>query len=264
VKIVVAIKQVPDTETKVAVGPGGKSIDESNVNLVVNPYDEFALEEALRIKEAKGAGDVIVVTVGPEKAAQALRTCLAVGADRGVHVKDPAAAGADGTDSLGVAKILAAVVKEIGPDLVLTGKYAVGSDNQLAGGMLAELLGWPHVSVVTKLTMGDGKCTAEREIEGALEIVESALPCVITAQKGLNEPRYASLKGIMAAKKKPIEEKTLAALGLSAEAIKARVAWETLSLPPAKQAGRIIKAEEDPAAAVKELVRLLHDEAKVI
>lgn len=260
-KIAVAIKQVPDTETKIAVAPGGKSIDESNVNMVVNPYDEYALEEALRIKEAKGAGEVIVVIVGPEKAGQALRTCLAVGADRAVHVKDPAA---EGTDALGVAKILAAVMKEIAPDLVLTGKYAVGSDNQLAGGMLAELLGWPHVSVVTKLEIGDGKCTAEREIEGALEIFESALPCVITAQKGLNEPRYASLKGIMAAKKKPIEEKTLAALGLGAEAVKARVAWESLALPPAKTAGRIIKAEEDPAGAVKELVRLLHEEAKII
>jgi electron transfer flavoprotein beta subunit len=261
VKIAVAVKQVPDTETKVAIGPDGRSVDETNVNLVVNPYDEFALEEALRIKEARGGGEVVVLTVGPEKAAQALRTCLAVGADRGVHVKDPAAAGAD---ALGIARILAAAVREIGPDLVLAGKYAVGTDHQLVGPMLAEMLGWPHVSVVTKLTIGEGKATAEREIEGAVEVVETALPCVVTAQKGLNEPRYASLKGIMAAKRKPVEEKTLAALGLDPASVAPRVRWEKLELPPRKSAGKVLKGEEDPAGAARELIRLLHEEAKVI
>jgi electron transfer flavoprotein beta subunit len=261
VKIAVLIKQVPDTEAKIVIAPEGRSIDEANVNLVVNPYDEFALEEALRIKEAKGAGEVVAVAVGPEKASQALRTALAVGADRAVHVKDAAAVN---TDALGVATILAAVVKEIGPDLVLTGKYAVGSDNQLVGPMLAELMGLPHVAVVTKLTVGDGKITAEREIEGAVEVFEAPLPCLVTAQKGLNEPRYASLKGIMAAKKKPIEEKTLAALGISEAALAPRVVWEKLDLPPKKTAGKVLKGEEDPAGAVRELVRLLHEEAKVI
>jgi len=261
VKIAVTIKQVPDTETKIIIAPDGRSIDESNVTLVVNPYDEYALEEALKIKEAKGGGEVVAVTVGPEKSAQALRTCLAVGADRAVHVKDPAA---DAADALGLAKILAAVMKEIGPDLILTGKYAVGSDNQLVSVMLAEMLGIPHVGIVTKLEIGDSSLTAEREIEGAVEVVSSSLPCVVTAQKGLNEPRYASLKGIMAAKKKPIEEKSLAALGLDAAKVAPRVAWQKLELPPKKGAGKILKAEENPAAAAGELVRLLHEEAKVI
>jgi len=261
VRIAVAIKQVPDSEAKIVIAPDGRSVEESNLTFVVNPYDEFALEEALRIKEAKGAGEVVVVTVGPDRASQALRTCLALGADRAVHVKDPAA---DSADALGLAKILAALMKEIGPDLILTGKFAIGTDNQLVGGMLAELLGWPHVGVATKLVLGEGKATAEREIEGALEVVETSLPCVITAQKGLNEPRYANLKGIMAAKKKPLLEKSLASLGLSPDEIRARVVWEKLDSPPRKSAGKILKAEEDPAAAARELVRLLHEEAKVI
>jgi len=261
VRIAVAIKQVPDSEAKIVIAPDGRSVEESDLTFVVNPYDEFALEEALRIKEAKGAGEVVAVTVGPDRASQALRTCLALGADRAVHVKDPAA---DSADALGLAKILAAVMKEIGPDLILTGKFAIGTDNQLVGGMLAELLGWPHVGVVTKLVLGEGKATAEREIEGALEVVETSLPCVITAQKGLNEPRYASLKGIMAAKKKPLLEKSLASLGLSPDVVRARVVWEKLDFPPRKSAGKILKAEEDPAAAARELVRLLHEEAKVI
>jgi len=261
VKIAVAIKQVPDTETKVVIAQDGRSIDESNVTLVVNPYDEFALEEALRIKEAGGSGDVVVVTVGPEKAGQALRTCLAAGADRAVHVKDAAA---DGADSLALSKILAAVMKEIGPDLVLLGKYAIGADNQLVGPMLAELMGLPHVGVVTKLQISGSSLIAEREIEGALEVLSSSIPCVITAQKGLNEPRYASLKGIMAAKRKPIEERTVASLGLDAAALAPRLVWEKLELPPRKAGGKILRGEDDPAAAARELVRLLHEEAKVI
>jgi electron transfer flavoprotein beta subunit len=261
VKIAVPIKQVPDTETKVVIGSDGRSVDDSNATLVVNPYDEYAVEEALRIKEAKGSGEVVVLTVGPDKATQALRTCLAMGADRAVHVKEPSSGE---LDSLALARILAAAIKEIGPDLVLTGKYAVDTDNQAIGVMLAGCLGMPHVSVVTKLEVGEGTIKAEREIEGAIEVVESTLPCVVTAQKGLNEPRYASLKGIMAAKRKPIDEKTAESLGLDAASLKPRVRWEKLELPPAKAAGKIIKADEDPAGAARELVRLLHEEAKVI
>jgi electron transfer flavoprotein beta subunit len=261
VKIAVPVKQVPDTEAKVAVASDGKSLEDSNITLVVNPYDEYALEEALRIKEARGSGEVIVITVGSEKASQALRSCLAMGADRGIHVK---AAAADSMDALGLAKTLAAVLKEVSPDLILTGKYAVGTDHQAVGVMLAEVLGLPHVSVVTKLTLGEGTLTAERQIEGALEIHEASLPCVVTAQKGLNEPRYASLKGIMAAKKKPIDEKTLDSLGLASDAVKPRVTWEKLELPRPKSAGKVINADEDPEAAARELVRLLHEEAKII
>jgi len=261
VKIAVPIKQVPDTEAKVSVAADGRSIDDSNVTLVVNPYDEYALEEGLRIKEARGSGEVIVVTVGPDKASQALRTCLAMGADRGIHVKEPSA---ESMDPVVIAKALAAALREVEPDLILTGKYAVGTDNQAVGVMLAELLGLPHVAVVTRLELHEGTLTAERQIEGAVEIQEASLPCVVTAHKGLNEPRYASLKGIMAAKRKPIEEKTFDALGLDAEAVKPRVTWERIELPPPKPPGKVISADEDPEAASRELVRLLHEEAKVI
>jgi len=262
VKIVVAVKQVPDTETKVTIRPDGRSVDESSITWIVNPYDEFAVEEALKIKEARGEGEVVVVTVGPARAATALRTCLAMGADRGVHLSDPAF---ENSDSLGLATILAAAIKPIGADLVFAGQYAVGTDNRQVGVMLAELLEMPHVSVVTKLELTAGGLSAHREIEGGHEIVESPLPCVITAQKGLNEPRYASLKGIMAAKKKPIEEKDAAALGLDKGQVGeagAKVKISRLEMPPPKQPGRIFK--DDVEMAVREVVRLLHEEAKVI
>ena len=260
--IVVAIKQVPDTEAKIVIGSDGRSLDESNVTWIVNPYDEYALEEALRIKEAKDAGEVIVVTVGPERAATALRTCLAMGADRALHLKDAAF---EGSDSLGLARILAAAIRGLSPSLVLTGQYAVGTDNRQVGMMLAELLDMPHVSVVTHLELGDGRLVAHREIEGAHEVVEAPLPCVITAQKGLNEPRYASLKGIMAAKKKPIEAKDAVALGLDAATIGsagAQVVVSRLEPPPPKQPGKVFK--DDMETAAREVVRLLHEEAKVI
>jgi len=261
VKIVVAIKQVPDTETKVVIAPDGRSIDESNVTWVVNPYDEYAVEEALKLKEASG-GEVVVVTVGPARASAALRTCLAMGADRALHLNDPAF---ENSDSLGLARILAAAIRPIAPDMILTGQYAVGTDNRQVGMMLAELLDMPHVSVVTRLEVGEGRLTAHREIEGGHEVVGSTIPCVVTAQKGLNEPRYASLKGIMASKKKPLEEKNAEALGIDPSTIGSAGAKATVArmeLPPPKQAGRIFK--DDMETAVREVVRLLHEEAKVI
>ncbi len=260
-KIAVVVKQVPDTETKLAIGSDGRSIDEANVTFVVNPYDEFALEEALRIREARAGAEVTVVCVGPARASQALRTCLAVGADRAIHVKED---GADRLDPLTSARILAAVMKELGPDLILTGKYAVGTDNQATGVMLAELLGIPHVAVVTKLEIREGSLVAERQIEGAIEVHEASLPCLITAQKGLNEPRYASLKGIMTAKKKPIEERAVASLGIEGTAAAPLTRWEKLELPPAKSGGKIIRGGDDPAGAAREIVRLLREEARVI
>jgi electron transfer flavoprotein beta subunit len=262
VKIAVIIKQVPDTETKVAIAPDGRSVEEGNINWVLNPYDEFAVEEALRIREAAGAGEVVALTVGPARAAAALRTCLAMGADRALHLNDPAF---EGSDSLGVARILAAALTGVAPELVLAGQYAVGTDNRQVGPMLAEMLDMPHVGVVTKLEVKDGTLRAHREIEGAHEIMEASLPCVVTAQKGLNEPRYASLKGIMAAKKKPLDEMNAAALKLDPSTVGSagvRVTITRLELPPPKQPGRILK--DDAAAAARELVRLLHDEAKVI
>ncbi len=260
-KIAVVIKQVPDTETKIVIGSDRRSVDESSITWIVNPYDEFAMEEALKIRESKGSGEVVVVTAGPARAASALRTCLAMGADRAIHLND---ATLDGADGFTVASALASALKDLAPDLILAGQYAVGTDNKQVGVMLAELLDMPHVSVVTKLSLDANKVTAHREIEGAHEVTETALPCVITAQKGLNEPRYASLKGIMAAKKKPIEEKGAGApaggIGMAAGA--ARVTLESLELPPPKQAGKVFK--DDMETAVREVVRLLHEEAKVI
>ncbi len=257
----VAIAYVPDTETRIKIAPDGKSIDEADVKWIVSPYDEYALEEALRIKEAKGAGTVRVAAVGPQRAKTGLRECLARGAD------DPGwidTGGARYIDAFATARARAAVAKEGTNDFFWFGQKGVGYDESLVGPMVAELLDLPHVGNVVKLEVGEGKITAHREIEGAHEIVESSLPVVLTAQKGLNEPRYASLKGIMGAKKKPIAEKKLSDLGVpEAEPANAKVRWRKLELPPPRQACKIIPAD-DPAAAARELVRLLREEAKVI
>ena len=257
----VCIAYVPDTESKIKIGADGKSIDEADVKWIVSPYDEFGLEEALKTKEAKGAGTVTVISVGPERVKTGLRECLARGADEAIWV-DSGSAGA--LDALGTAKALAAAAKGGAYDFYWFGQKGVGFDESLVGPMFAELMGVPHVGSVIRLDLGDGKVTAHREIEGAHEVVECALPAVLTAQKGLNEPRYASLKGIMAAKKKPIAEKKLAELGVpEADPARAKTRWRKLELPPARQAVKLIPGD-DPAAAVRELVRLLREEAKVI
>jgi electron transfer flavoprotein beta subunit len=258
-KIVVCIKQVPDTEARIRVAPEGNAILEQDLNWIVSPFDEFAIEEALRIKEARG-GEVVLVTVGPDRAQSSLRTGLAMGADAAVHVKDPAL---DAADTLATARALAAAIKTLAPfDLVLTGQQGVGGDNSQIPGLLAELLDVPQVTVAVKIEVQDGKAVVEREIEGGREIWETSLPAVISAQKGLNEPRYASLKGIMAAKKKPIEVKDAAALGLDPAAIAPLTRVVALELPPARAAVRMI--EGDPDTQARELLRLLHEEAKVI
>ncbi len=259
---VVCIAYVPDTETKIRIGADGRSIDESDVKWIVSPYDEFALEEAIKAKEGKG-GTVTVVTFGPARADVGLRECLARGADEAVRID---ADGLAPLGSLGVAEVLAAQLKTMTYDVVWLGNKGVGTDAQLLPSMLAELLDLPHVNLVTKLEWKDGGVVAYREIEGAREVVESPLPVLLSAQKGLNEPRYASLKGIMAAKKKQIAVKTPADLGVDAAAksgAKADVAWTKLELPPARQAVKLIPAD-DPAKAAEELVRLLREEAKVL
>ena len=257
----VAIAYVPDTETRIRIAPDGKSIDESDVKWIVSPYDEYALEEALRIREAKGAGKVTVAALGPERARTGLRECLARGADEAVWIDS---ADSRYLDALATARALAAVAKEGPYDFFWFGQKGVGFDESLVGPMVAELLDLPHVGSVVKLEVGDGKITAHREIEGAHEIVECTLPVVLTAQKGLNEPRYASLKGIMGAKKKPIAEKKLAEMGIAeADPARAKVRWRKLELPTPRQACKLIPAD-DPVAAGKELVRLLREEAKVI
>ncbi|MFY9550384.1 MAG: electron transfer flavoprotein subunit beta/FixA family protein [Thermoanaerobaculia bacterium] len=257
----VCIVYVPDTETRIKIAPDGKSIDETDVKWIVSPYDEYALEEALRIKEAKGAGTVTVMTVGPERSKTGLRECLARGADDAVWVDS---GNLRYLDALGTAKAMATAAKGGAYDFYWFGQKGVGYDESLVGPMFAELAGLPHVANVVKVEYGEGKISAHREIEGAHEIVECALPCVLTAQKGLNEPRYASLKGIMASKKKPIAEKKLSELGVpEADPANAKTRWLKLELPPARQACKMVPGD-DPAAAGKELVRLLREEAKVI
>jgi len=261
-KIAVCIKQVPDTEAKIKIGADGRSIDEAGVNLVVNPFDEYAVEEGLRQREKHG-GEVVAYAVGDDRAATALRTVLAMGVDRAVHLKDAAF---DGSDGLGISRILAAALRLDSFDLVLFGKQAVGTDRGQVGPRVAELLDFPHVSVVVALSVDGGRLRAEREIEGACEVVESPLPAVITAQKGLNEPRYASLKGILAAKKKEIRVMVASDIGVDPSTVGASGAaevWEKMELPPGRTGGKILK-DMDPASAATELVRILREEAKVI
>lgn len=256
---VVCIAQVPDTETRIKIGGDGRHIDETGIKYIVSPYDEYALEEAIRLKEKQG-GDVTVLAFGPDRVQQALRESLARGATKALHVKGESA----DADSLGIARVLAAAIKTVPHDLVFFGKQGVGTDNSLVGPMVAEILGYPQVNVVTHLEAADGKVTAHREIEGAEEIIEAATPAVITAQKGLNEPRYASLKGIMAAKKIAIDSKSISDLGLAdSDIVNQRVTVVSLELPPEKSGGRKIDGA-DPAAAAKEIVRYMKEEAKAL
>jgi len=247
-KLAVCINHVPDTETKVKIGPDGKSIDRAGVNFVLNPYDEFAIEECLRLKEKKG-GEVIAISLGTDAHKETLRKALAMGVDKAVLLKDDAV-----RDSFSVAQALADYLKGLAADVIFFGKQSVDGDDAAVGVMVAELLGMPSVSVVVTLEVADSTAIAEREIEGGRERVRTTLPAVFTAQKGLNEPRYPSLKGIMAAKSKPIEEK-------QALAAQAKTEVRSMQKPSAKSAGKIVGTD---ASAVGELVRLLHEEAKVI
>lgn len=257
-RIVVCVKYVPDTALKVKIAPDGKSLDLADVTFVVNPYDEFAVEEALQIKERMGA-EVVVVSVGGERATAGIRTCLAMGADSGVLVRDDSL---ENADPFLIGSALARVCQGLQPDLILLGKHAIGVDNSQVPAVVAELLDLPQVSVVVKLEIKDGKFRAEREIEGAHEILEGNLPAVITAQKGLNVPRYASLKGIMAAKKKEIRTVTLESLALAPDASQSRIEVVQVALPPPRPPGKILTGHV--SQTVPELVRLLHEEAKVI
>ena len=258
--IVVLVKQVPDT-TQVKVDPVTGTLIREGVPFIVNPFDTHAVEEALRLKEAKG-GAVRVVTAGRAEAAAVLRKCLAMGADEALLVKDDSPETYDG---LRTARILARAVERrlAGADLLLFGKQSVGADNSQVPAMVAELLGLPQATVVTKLEIGDGAATAFREIEGGTEKVVLPLPAVVTAQKGLNEPRYETLKGIMAAKKRDIPVVTLDELGLGPDDLASRLEITGIDLPAARQAGKVIQAA-DPAGAARELVRILREEAKVI
>ncbi|CAN5683348.1 electron transfer flavoprotein subunit beta/FixA family protein [soil metagenome] len=248
-KSIVCVKRVPDTETRIRIAGDQSSIESAGVKFVLNPYDEFAVEAALKHKEGAGAGDVTVLTVGTSESGETLRTALAMGADRAVLLRTDERA-----EGLAVARAIAAEVGEQEYDLLLFGMKAIDDDLQAVGPMVAELLELPSATVVTEFSIEGDKVIAHREIEGGSEIVELSRPCVITLTKGAYEPRYASLKGIMAAKKKPLEEKP-AQVGESGTRV------EKLSYPAERQAGRIVGEGPD---AVPELLRLLRQEAKVL
>ena len=248
-KIVVCIKRVPDTESRIRIADDKTSVDPAGLKYIISPYDEFALEAALRLKEAKGEGEIVALTVGESNSAEQLRSALAMGADRAVLLK-----GQPTLDGTATAKALAAEIKSIAPDLVLCGMKSVDDDQQQVGTMTAEYAGMPSVSVVAEFELQDGKVVAHREVEGGVEVVEVALPALITHTKGKHEPRYPSLKGIMAAKKKPLEEK-------DAQLPASRVKVRELSYPAERAAGKIVGQGAD---AVPELVRLLKEEAKVL
>lgn len=261
--VIVCMKQVPDTETLIKIKPDGTGIVADDIKYVMNPYCEFAVEEALRIKEKFG-GQAILVTMGVQKAVEALRTGLAMGADRSIHLNDPAFEGADG---FATAKALAEAIKKEPFDLILCGKQAVDDDMAQVGPSLAELLNLPHITLITKLEISPDKKKAkvEREVEGGKEVIEVSLPAVFTCQKGLNEPRYASLPGIMKAKKKEVKPINLAALGLPADQVGAAGSKTKILKyipPPSRPPGKIVSGEV--ADAAKNLVKLLREEAKIV
>ncbi|HYM19558.1 MAG TPA: electron transfer flavoprotein subunit beta/FixA family protein [Candidatus Kapabacteria bacterium] len=249
-KIIVCVSHVPDTTTKVNVAADGKSIDPAGVKFILNPYDEFAVEEALRLKEKNG-GEVIVASVGSDAVKEAIRQALAMGADKGILIK------ADKSDSFGVAALLAGVLKDQGADLILLGKQSIDFDGMEIAPMLAELLDLPCATVVVALTIDGNMIVAEKEVEGGKEQIALTMPAIIAAQKGLNDPRYPSLPNIMKAKQKPIEEITLTAPS-------PRTVVVGMSKPEKKRVGKILKSEGNATAVANELAKLLHEEAKVI
>jgi len=248
--IAVCVSHVPDTATKIKIGDDNKTINKAGVTYIINPYDEFAVEEALTWKEkAGGDSKITILSVGGDSNKETIRKALAMGADDGILLKDD-----NPRDSMGIAKALSKEIKSHKFDVVFCGKQSVDYDAGAVPQMLAEFLDYSCATVVVALKMDGNKIIAEREVEGGREVVELELPAVIGAQKGLNEPRYASLKGIMSAKKKTIEEKPAAQAENLSEIIK-------MYSPPAKQSGKILGTD---ASAVPELVRLLREEAKVI
>jgi electron transfer flavoprotein beta subunit len=249
VKIAVCVKRTPDTETRIKVAADGRSIEDAGVKFVLNPYDEYAVEEALRLKEA-GGGEVVVVSLGSDASQETIRTALAMGADRGVLLRCEAVP----PDPLETARALANELGASSFDLVLFGKLAIDDYHHGVGPMVAELLGVPCVTAVSSIEWSGDGGTARREIEGGVEVVEFALPAVLTAEKGLNEPRYPALRGIMMAKKKPLEIKDVALGGGGLAVI-------GLELPPARAEGRIVGEGPD---AVPALLEALRNEAKVL
>lgn len=248
-KILVPVKRVPDPATTIRVMPDGSGIATDNVKWVINPFDEIAIEEALRIKEKQGSGEVVLISLGQQTWQEQLRTGLAMGADRAILVKT------DQTlDPLAIARVIAKVAENEKPDLIIIGKQAIDDDSNQAGQMIAEILGWPQATFASKIELSGDKCTVVREVDGGLETVAFPLPAVVTTDLRLNEPRYASLPGIMKARKKPLNEIAVDSLGVN---LAPKLKIRGLKAPEKRQAGRKL-------GSIQELVAALHTEAKVI
>lgn len=248
-KILVPVKRVPDPATTIRVLPDGSGIATDNVKWVINPFDEIAIEEGLRIKEKQGSGEVVLVAVGQQSWQEQLRTGLAIGADRAILVRSDAA-----LDTLAIARLLAKIAEDQKPDIIILGKQAIDDDSNQVGQMLAEMLGWPQATFASKVEFQDRRCTVVREVDGGLETIAFDLPAIVTTDLRLNEPRYASLPGIMKARKKELKEIPAESLGVD---LTPKLRIKKLDPPPKRQAGRKV-------ASVEELVQALHNEAKVI
>ena len=247
-KILVPTKRVPDPETTIRILPDGSGIATDNVKWVINPFDEIAIEEALRIKEKQG-GEVVLLAIGQKTWQEQLRTGLAMGADRAILVvaEKP-------LDTLAIARVLAKVIGDEKPELVMMGKQAIDDDSNQVAQMLAEILGWPQATFASKVELDGTKCTVTREVDGGLETIAFPLPAVVSADLRLNEPRYASLPGIMKARKKELKEVAVDNLGVD---LAPSLTVKTLKAPAKRQGGRKV-------GSIQELVQLLHDEAKII
>lgn len=248
-KILVPVKRVPDPATTIRVLPDGTGIATDNIKWVINPFDEIAVEEALRIKEKQGSGEIILLSIGQQSWQEQLRTGLAMGADRAILVRADTA-----LDTLAIARVIAQVATNEKPELVIIGKQAIDDDSNQVGQMIAETLGWPQATFASKVEFAGDKCTVVREVDGGLETLAFALPAVISTDLRLNEPRYASLPGIMKARKKPLTEIPVESLGVE---LAPKLKIRTLKAPEKRQAGRKL-------GSVQELVEVLHSEAKVI
>ena len=249
-KIAVCLKRVPDMDVRFKIAPSGKGVDESGLKFDISDFDGYAVEAALQLKEKAGAGEVVVISLGSDLVQETLRKAMSMGADRAVQLKHDGAP----VDSFAVATALTAEIKSGSYDLIMFGRMSIDTAHGAVGAIAAELLGLPCVTAISQLDVADGKVKMRRELEGAYELIECALPAVVTIDEGIARPRYPSLKGIMAAKKKPLETKP-AALGAE------RLTLDAMTLPPERAGGRIIGEGPD---AVPELVRLLKEEAKVL
>lgn len=242
-KILVPVKRVVDYNVKIRVKPDGSGVELANIKMSMNPFDEISVEEALRMKEAGKASEVVVVSIGPQQAQETIRTALAMGADRGILIKTDAT-----VEPLAVAKLLKAVVATENPGLIIVGKQAIDDDTNATGQMLAALLGWPQGTFASKAVIGDGKIDVTREVDGGLQTVSLTLPAVVTSDLRLNEPRYASLPNIMKAKKKPLDEKTAGDYGVE---VKPRLKVLKTEEPGGRKAGVKVKTVDELVSALK-------------